>query len=293
MKNIMSLQQISMLSISLCSVLILTACGGSSSSSETPTVDTNNAPTVTVNTKSSSVAEGMSVELNATANDSDNDTLTYTWTQKSGESVTLLNATTAKPSFIAPDVSADSNVSFELAVNDGKVTTATKANVSVNVIDVPKVSKYHEVMPSSTAVTAKSGIVTLSYNYNKNPITQITSGLVLNVYWDSSKLEYSKVEALFNKDYIGVSSLKDDSSNSDSDNATDKYISISWVNLANGNWEMPSTLPTALFSLEMKTKASQTGITTLNIRTNVDSPGLEFYSQSVLVDLGELTIRLK
>jgi hypothetical protein len=292
MKSKIDLNTIKRGSLSLAVALFLTACGGGGTSAgETPPVtpspeDTNNAPTLSITTKSSSVFEGMSVELNATATDSDNDRLTYSWTQKSGETVSLINATTAKPSFIAPDVSKDSNVSFELEVSDGKVTTGTKAMVSVNVIDVPKVSKYHEVIPKSTAVTAKNALVTLSYNYNKKPISKITSGLVLNVYWDSSKLEYSKVEVLFNKDYIGVSSIKNDSENSDSDTSTDKYMSISWVNLANGNWEMPSTLPTALFLLEMKTKASQTGNTTLNIRTNVASPGLEFYSQSVLVDLG-------
>lgn len=286
MKTKIDLNRVKRECFSLGIVLFLTACGGGSSSNNitSTTKDTNNAPTISITTKSSSVFEGMSVELNATATDDDNDTLTYSWTQKSGESVSLINATSANPSFIAPDVSEDSNFSFELEVTDGKVNRATK--VSVNVIDVPKANKYHEVIPTTTAVSASNGSVTIKYNYNKKPITEITSGLVLNVYWDDSKLEYKSVLALLNKDYIGVSSLKDDSSNDDSDISTNKYITISWVNLANGNWEVPTPLPTALFSITMKRKTGQKGTTTLNIKTNVPSPKLDFYSQSVLIDLG-------
>jgi hypothetical protein len=197
----------------------------------------------------------------------------------------LINETTVKPSFIAPDVSKDSNVTFELQVNDGQISKASTAKISINIIDKPKVENRHEVVPTTSAINLQGDIAKVIYTYNKNPITKITSGLVINLYWNSSKLDYSKIEALFSTDYIGVTSIKEDQENQDSDAQTDKYVTLSWVNL-DGNWKVPSTLHTSLFSIEMKAKSQKIGTTTLNITSKVDSPGLTFYSQSVLVNLG-------
>ena len=286
MKNKINLNLLKQTGINLSALVFLVACGGSSAQQVAEAEPSNTAPTLSISSKTTSVIEGMSVELNATASDKDNDTLSYKWTQTVGEKVSLLNGTTAQPSFIAPDVSADSNVTFELEVSDGKIASTVKKEISINVIDKPKVEKRHEVMPTTTAVTQNSGLVKVTYTYTKTPITQITSGLVLNVYWDSSKLDYSKVEALLTTDYIGVSSIKDDTDNKDSDTQTDKYVTLSWVNLANGNWKVPSTLPSSLFSVEMKAKEGKSGTTTLNVTSQVDSPGLTFYSQSLLINLG-------
>ena len=65
--------------------------------------------------------------------DTDGDKLSYSWVQTSGIPVALANATTATPSFTAPDVTAAGAIlTFRLAVNDGYGGTATDA-VSVTV----------------------------------------------------------------------------------------------------------------------------------------------------------------
>ena len=67
------------------------------------------------------VPEGSPVNLDGSASaDVDGDLLTYTWEQTDGSIVELLNASTATPSFVAPDVGAsDGILVFTLTVRDG------------------------------------------------------------------------------------------------------------------------------------------------------------------------------
>lgn len=65
------------------------------------------------------VASGASVTLDGrTSNDPDGDALSYDWVQISGDTVTLANASTATASFVAPTVSSDRILRFELTVSD-------------------------------------------------------------------------------------------------------------------------------------------------------------------------------
>ena len=68
-------------------------------------------------------------------------TLTYAWAQQGTASVTLSNATAAKPTFTAP--STPSTLTFQLTVSDGQKTDT--ATVTVNVVAGP---------PSTTTIVA-------------------------------------------------------------------------------------------------------------------------------------------
>ena len=84
-----------------------------------------------------SINEGSIVYLDGTSSsDPDGNPITYKWTAPSG--ITLSSATSAKPSFIAPEVKKDSTVTFSLIVNDGVVnSTPAKVNITIlNVINV-------------------------------------------------------------------------------------------------------------------------------------------------------------
>jgi len=86
------------------------------------------------------VAEGGTVSLNGTAsNDTDGTITTYSWTQTAGPTVTLSDASTATPNFIAPSVSTDTVLGFQLTVTDNASATDTSAvNVTVqNVNQLP------------------------------------------------------------------------------------------------------------------------------------------------------------
>jgi uncharacterized protein (TIGR03382 family) len=78
------------------------------------------------------------VTLNgAGSTDADGETLTYTWTQRGGPAVTLSDDTAASPTFTPPEVTADTQFSFELVVNDG-IENSAPQTIAVTVTNVDR-----------------------------------------------------------------------------------------------------------------------------------------------------------
>ncbi len=91
----------------------------------------NIAPTVDAG-PDQTVIGGASVALAGTASDADNDSLTFQWTQTGGPAVTLSGDTTLTPSFTAPPRTFNAQtLTFELAVNDGTVTSTDMVTITV------------------------------------------------------------------------------------------------------------------------------------------------------------------
>ncbi len=91
----------------------------------------NEAPVVDAG-ENHSVDEGATVNLSGSASDADGDALTITWSQTGGTSVTLTGADTLTPSFTAPEVTANTTLTFELSVTDGEATTTDTVTITVN-----------------------------------------------------------------------------------------------------------------------------------------------------------------
>ncbi|VAW88033.1 Chitinase [hydrothermal vent metagenome] len=72
------------------------------------------------------------VNLLGSANDSDGNIVSYLWRQTSGPNVSLTDANKAKATFIAPTVSQETKLTFELTVRDNENATAS-AFVNINV----------------------------------------------------------------------------------------------------------------------------------------------------------------
>jgi hypothetical protein len=81
------------------------------------------------------VKENEMVVLRGIANDSDlGDKISYSWRQMAGHVVKLSHSNTMNPSFIAPNVSADTQMRFALTVTDNKgATSISPAIVTITV----------------------------------------------------------------------------------------------------------------------------------------------------------------
>ncbi|MFO0584199.1 MAG: myxosortase-dependent M36 family metallopeptidase [Anaeromyxobacter sp.] len=84
-------------------------------------------------------AENTLVTLDATGSASEDPAkvLTYAWTQVGSPTVSLSSATAAKPTFTAPEVTADTTLTFQVTVSDG-ASTPSSAQTTVKVLNVNK-----------------------------------------------------------------------------------------------------------------------------------------------------------
>ncbi|OJH39510.1 hypothetical protein BON30_18615 [Cystobacter ferrugineus] len=82
------------------------------------------------------VEERTSLTLHGSATDADHSPLTSTWKQLSGPEVTLTGADTLTPSFFAPEVSAHTDLVFELSVSNGSDTATDTVMVTVTDVNL-------------------------------------------------------------------------------------------------------------------------------------------------------------
>jgi len=111
----------------------ITAFDGILTDSESFTITVNNvnqAPVVDAG-RNQRVYEGTSVNLTGSVFEGDGDPLTFSWTQTAGPTVVLSNPASLTPFFTAPDVDADTVLTFNLTASDSKATRSDTVNVKV------------------------------------------------------------------------------------------------------------------------------------------------------------------
>ena len=110
-----------------------------------------------------SVTERKTFQLDGSlSSDPDNNSITYKWTAPNG--ITISSTTAMKPTFIAPDVSTNTNYTFSLIVNDGQLNSAADQVVITVLPNKPPVANA-----GSDQTVAQKQILTLSAALSTDP----------------------------------------------------------------------------------------------------------------------------
>ncbi len=121
--------------------LFLNACGGEGKSTETAPLPIVNSQPVANAGVDQVVIEQSSAFLVGTGSDSDGTIVSYKWTQIAGTLVTLENTTNAEASFIAPVLTEDQRLTFELQVTDNEDAIASDSvNIDISPVNATPIS---------------------------------------------------------------------------------------------------------------------------------------------------------
>ena len=138
-------------------------------------------------------------------------------------------------------------------------------NVSLRTEDLPAApAPTQTVTPNQTNFTVSPGdTVEFSVLYpDSNPAE--TTGLGLQMFFDSSKLTFEAITNVFSRDRTGFNtSPNTDASNDDSDADTDSKIITAWASLG-GTWPTAGDLPATLYTVRFTASAGFTSDTVIN-----------------------------
>lgn len=142
------------------------------------TMVVNSAPVIEI--EDQEVLSGSAVEMVVTATDAEGDTLNFAWLQKSGIAVELDGGTTDKASFIAPRVNEDSELTFDVMVNDphslvtDTVTITIKANNAPVIEDIDDQTQDENKSVSLTASATDAENDEITYRWEQTSGTTVT-----------------------------------------------------------------------------------------------------------------------
>ena len=127
------------------------------------------------------------------------------------------------------------------------------------------------VTPSQTNISAAPGTdVTFDVNYSTNPSDPTLAGLGLRMYYNSSQLTFNGFSNVLANGEILQETPQDDTSNSDGDPSTDKYVTLAWADM-NEDW--PGVQSARLFSADFTLNPAATSSTRVNFNASSTAAG--------------------
>ena len=152
--------------------------------------------------------------------------------------------------------------------NDATETLDTDGDGVGDNADTDTFSKKQIVTPDSLSITMPSDAddeVTLSLNYQTNPVSVRTTGIGVKIFFDSSKVTFTSLVIESDEDLlqatINAADIQNDSNNLDTDELTDKFANVAYVSFT-GEFAVPST---PLYTIAFKaTDTFNSGTTAIN-----------------------------
>lgn len=123
------------------------------------------------------VQEGAAVQLLGSGRDDDGSISGYQWRQSAGPDVVLSDATAASPRFTAPQLTADSQLQFELVVSDNLGARSAPDTVTVTVRDQPAANQPPSVNAGNDQSVDEGAAVQLAGTASD------TDGTIQSVAW--------------------------------------------------------------------------------------------------------------
>ncbi len=138
--------------------------------------------------------------------------------------------------------------------------------------------------PSSVDISKGSTAeFSIAVSYDTDPTGTQTTGIGVKVFYDSTKLTFVSMANNHPASPIGItaspSDIQDDTSNSDSDAATDKVANVAWAAFS-GDFAAPSDLFTMTFA---PATSSYEGTTAINLGDFSPASGYTVTSQNITV----------
>ena len=169
-----------------------------------------------------------------------------------------------------------SDAVYTLVDNTDYGDQADQPDQAETVINVPAPAASTQQVYVSSSTTSEDGTqetVVISYNSD----SAATTGLGLDIHFDSSKVSASDITALVGTDLLVNGSIKSDDSDLDGDASTDQIVSFGWASLF-GNWPGSESADLAEITFDIAEGAE--GTFDLNFTASSTAAGYTFVGQN-------------